>query len=88
MTIIWSTDDAGNRYVFVQVGDHDIGLQVQHTTLLQSTEDFKKAFRGKDGEELPVKEVMNKLALYDVQRALKNPLVAYYQGKIADLARF
>ncbi|MNM24733.1 hypothetical protein D3C81_351700 [compost metagenome] len=87
-TIIWSMDTDGKRYVFVQVGDPEIALTIEHTTLMKTMEDFRKAFRDDEGEELPTNNIIDKLALFDVQRSLKWPLMAYYQSKIADLARF
>jgi len=84
-SFIWSTDHTGNRHVFLQLGDHELAFQVEHTTLLSTMKDFRKAFGG-DG--IKDEQVIDKLARYDFHRALKYPLVAYYQKKIAELSRF
>jgi hypothetical protein len=88
VTIFWVLSGFGNRFINIWIGDEQLELPVTHTTLLQTTTDFQNAFREVVGEDPPLNEVLVKLAIYDVKRTLKWPLVAYYQSKISELANF
>lgn len=80
----WHMLSDGTRWVYLVVNELVVELPVKNTLLLQTHEDFQKAFQ----EDPPIgrMKVIDKLAKFDILRQLRWAIEAYHQSQISDVA--